>query len=486
MLYSDTNDYGLIGYSLNQQCVFRLGSTNFIAGWSFDHQAIYTGTKNTTQHAFTEENSLTISPTGIRSNKWYIDSDGTAQFVGGAVKLNTDNAEMFGWTMKGDRFSTKHAALVSNSSDSGVYVSVADITNIASYSLRTTISNNGGIYMYSDGANALLRAYDTNGKLGFRLSTNGYHQIGSWNFDHESIYTGAKTLGEDGFTSITNAIILSINGLYGKKWKLLADGSGAIAGDNISWDSNGNVTLAESVSVSWSSVTGKPNLTKIDANGIYTGTISANNITAGTITTAAIKNGEYWALNTDGSGYLAAGNISWASDGSGSLAGGKIAWQTDGILRMTGWVQPTILEITDSNIHQYMILTDSYSYFDISKTGCLIYIKANLSSQGEYANTIWLPSIPGYLFPATNDEFNKTRTLLGATFSLYNFSTEEITLVSWDYTLKQADLRSWTVKPGHFVVLTCGMSTYTPSDSEEPLELIGWHGVTGKTWIAPI
>lgn len=328
MLYSDTNDYGLIGYSLNQQCVFRLGSTNFIAGWSFDHQAIYTGTKNTTQHAFTEENSLTISPTGIRSNKWYIDSDGTAQFVGGAVKLNTDNAEMFGWTMKGDRFSTKHAALVSNSSDSGVYVSVADITNIASSSLRTTISNNGGIYMYSDGANALLRAYDTNGKLGFRLSTNGYHQIGSWNFDHESIYTGAKTLGEDGFTSITNAIILSINGLYGKKWKLLADGSGAIAGDNISWDSNGNVTLAESVSVSWSSVTGKPNLTKIDANGIYTGTISANNITAGTITTAAIKNGEYWALNTDGSGYLASKNIRWTADGTLNVVEGFIGgWE---------------------------------------------------------------------------------------------------------------------------------------------------------------
>lgn len=327
MYYTSGSDYGLLGYSSTAR-VFQLGSTNFIAGWSFDHQAIYTGTKNTTQHAFTEENSLTISPTGIRSNKWYIDSDGTAQFVGGAVKLNTDNAEMFGWTMKGDRFSTKHAALVSNSSDSGVYVSVADITNIASSSLRTTISNNGGIYMYSDGANALLRAYDTNGKLGFRLSTNGYHQIGSWNFDHESIYTGAKTLGEDGFTSITNAIILSINGLYGKKWKLLADGSGAIAGDNISWDSNGNVTLAESVSVSWSSVTGKPNLTKIDANGIYTGTISANNITAGTITTAAIKNGEYWALNTDGSGYLASKNIIWTADGTLNVVKGFIGgWE---------------------------------------------------------------------------------------------------------------------------------------------------------------
>ncbi len=76
-------------------------------------------------------------------------------------------------------------------------------------------------------------------------------------------------------------------------WKLNGDGSGAIAGGNISWDAEGNVTFANSVSLNWvniSSALGNK-LTKIDANGIYTGTISADNITAGTITTAAIKMG---------------------------------------------------------------------------------------------------------------------------------------------------------------------------------------------------
>ncbi len=316
MLYSDTNEYGLFGYALNQQCVFRLGSTNQIASWNFDHQAIYTGVKNTTQHAFTEEGGLTISPSGVRSNKWYIDSDGTAQFVAGSVKFNGDNAEMFGWSMKGDRFSTKHAALVSNSLDSGIYVSVADISNIASSSLRNTISNNGGIYMYSDSANAILRAYDTNGKLGFRLSTNGHHQIGNWSFNHESIYTGSTNLSPEGFTVTPGSLILSTSGLIGFLWKLNADGSGALAGGNIAWDSIGNVTFSSNVKLSWSSITNGPNLTKIDANGIYTGTISADNITAGIITSAAIQNGDHWALKQDGSGYLANKYISWTATGA--------------------------------------------------------------------------------------------------------------------------------------------------------------------------
>ena len=359
----------------------------------------------------------------------------------------------------------------------GLYLSCKTLPEAVS-SYQTAIMQSGGIYLANGAEGPILKATTTEGKTAFKLSS-GISYIGGWNFAASCLYTGETPTVTGAFASENN-ITLSPDGLRGYKFRLEANGSGAIAGGNISWNEAGDITFV-GTKMKWAGT----NTTIIDANGIFTGKISADNITAGTISTASIKCEDKWALNTNGSGYLAAGNISWASDGSGSLAGGKIAWQTDGILRMTGWVQPTILEITDSNMHQYMIFTDSYSYFDISKTGCLIYIKANLSSQGEYANVIWLPSVPGYLFPDTNDEFNKTRTLLGATFSLYNFSTEEITFVSWDYTLKQAELRSWIVKPGHFVVLTCGMSTYTPSDSKEPLELIGWHGVTGKTWISP-
>lgn len=67
--------------------------------------------------------------------------------------------------------------------------------------------------------------------------------------------------------------------------------------------------------------------TYIDANGIYTGTINAAQITAGTIdsgvinTDTILSNGNKWALLKDGSGYLASKNISWLADGTLSIKG---------------------------------------------------------------------------------------------------------------------------------------------------------------------
>lgn len=315
--YSSATDWGMAGWASSKK-VFQLGSTNFIAGWHFNHQAIWSGdtTPSLTQGAYaSSDNSITVAPNGIRSNKWYVDANGTALFVGGSVKFNTDNASMFGWLMRAGRFSAKHAALVSSDHYCGIYVSPYDLSEVNASSLSNTISNNGGIYMYSDGVNSIMRAYDTSGHLGFRLSTNGYNQIGKWTFDHESIYHGSQNIDDHGFTHDTNSIVLGINGLIGNMWKLLADGSGAVAGGNIRWDASGNVTFGTSVKMAWASITDGPNLTKIDANGIYTGTISADKITAGTISTASVKCEGKWALNTDGSGYLASNNIYWNSNG---------------------------------------------------------------------------------------------------------------------------------------------------------------------------
>ena len=329
MWYNSNADFGFAGWS-NGEKTFQLGSVNCIAGWYFTHQAFYTGSAGPqiVQGSYTEDvDALTIAPSGIRSYKWYIDADGKAAFVGGNVKFDTDKAEIFGWLMRSGRFSSKHAAAISSSSYCGFYVSPADLSEVSSYSLLTTINNNGGIYMYSDGVNSIMRAYDKNGKLGFRLSTNGYHQIGNWFFDHESLYIGNTILDDHGFTHDVNSMILSPSGLIGCMWKFMSDGSGALAGGNISWDASGNVSFTSNVKLAWASITDGPNLTKIDANGIYTGTISANNITAGTITTASIKQENKWALNTDGSGYLASKNITWDKNGDLNVKG-NIAVQT--------------------------------------------------------------------------------------------------------------------------------------------------------------
>lgn len=290
--YSSSADFGLAGWTTGKK-VFQLGSTNMIAGWNFNHQAIWTGSSvpSLTQGGYTSDpNALTIAPNGIRSSKWYVDANGTASFVGGSVKFNAENGEMFGWLMRSGRFSSKHTALISDESNSGVYISVVDISEVSGVSLRNTIHQNGGIYLYSDGVNSIMRAYDTAGNVGFSLRTTGYNTIASWAFDSNTIYIGSNKLSQDGFTLTEGSMALASSGIFGYKWKFLADGSGALAGGKINWDKNGNIT--------------------VDAK------ISANNITTGTISTANIRNSNgTWYLNQDGSGSLAKNKIKWNSEG---------------------------------------------------------------------------------------------------------------------------------------------------------------------------
>lgn len=397
MYYTSSADFGLVGYSTTGR-IFQLGSTNFIAGWNFNHQAIWTGSESPylAQGSFaTNSGELTLAPNGIRSTKWYMDADGTAQFVGGKVQFNENNAEMFGWKMNSGRFSAPHAALVSDSYNNGLYVSSADLSEIASTSLRNTIQNFGGIYIWSDAASSMLCAYDKSGNLGFALRTNGYHSIGNWYFNHESIYTGSNVLDKSGFTSSPGSLILSPDGLYGYNWRLLADGSGSLAGGKIYWESNGALHFSKSVSLSWDNISGAlgSRFTHIDANGIYTGTISANQITALSIDVSMItnvdsilSNGNYWGLNKDGSGYLANKNIQWKSDGSGSLAGGKISWTKDGNLTITGEFNGLIGVFKGCVYSPYLTFGGNAAFALLTKDG------ANLCVKSYFQQGIVLPS----------------------------------------------------------------------------------------------
>ena len=324
--YTDLNDYGLIAYtpgtaSAPGKKIISLGSTNYIAGWNLNHQAIWSGSNNPylTQGGFTTEtDAITLSPNGLRSCKWFVDSNGTAAFVGGTVKFNTDNAEMFGWLMRSNRFSSSHAALVSDSNNCGLFVSPSDISEVGATNLISTINSKGGICIYSDGTKSTMKAYDSKGNLGFQLSTSDYNKIAEWYFNSSSLYVGSSELTQDEFTTNSGSIALLSSGIYGFKWRLKADGSGAIAGGNIVWDTEGDVSFADNVTLSWNNISGAVGnrFTYIDSTGIYTGTISADAITAGTITSASIKCAGKWELNTDGSGFLASNNIFWDINGN--------------------------------------------------------------------------------------------------------------------------------------------------------------------------
>lgn len=322
MFYSHNTDYGFVAYNGSAK-VFSAGYVNLIAGWNFDHNSLWSGNKNNTIGAFTTS-GITIGSNGIRGIKWYIDSNGDISFMNGQIKFtaNDNGGEIVGWKLNSQRFSTKKVALVSDSSNTGLYLSAsseASFNTTASSSLKDFIVSKGGVYLNVSSNNAVFGAYNSFGGKIFILQNNGTNSIAGWNFDDAVLYTGTKATS--GFTA-SGSITLGPTGLRGYKWRFENNGSGAVAGGNISWDSAGNVTFASSVKIGWSNLGG----TIINSEGVFAGKISADNITAGTISTANIRNqSNTWYLNQDGSGALANGNISW--DKSGTLTAKNISLQ---------------------------------------------------------------------------------------------------------------------------------------------------------------
>jgi hypothetical protein len=325
MYYTSNADFGLIAYKGTNK-TFSAGSTNFIAGWNFDESAMWLGTKNNTLGAYTiNSGSITFGTNGIRGYKWRIDGNGQAAFSGGNVVFNESAGAIFGWSLSSYRISTAHAALVSHSSYGGMFLSAQDLSDVSATNMASTIQSGGGIFMYANSSKSTLISYNTDGTSTFCLSSNGSNYIAGWNFDRESLYLGTKANTSGAYAS-KFGITIGSNGIRSYKCRFETDGSGAIAGGKISWNSEGVVTFASDVSLNWSNISGAigNKLTKIDSNGVYTGTVSANNITAGTIIGSTIKQAATspkWSLNSDGSGSLAGGNISWTSTGNVTVQG---------------------------------------------------------------------------------------------------------------------------------------------------------------------
>ena len=133
--------------------------------------------------------------------------------------------------------------------------------------------------------------------------------IGGWSIDSDSIYRGTKKNTATTYTAASGSMTIGSTGIRGYKWRLESTGAGAVAGGNISWDASGNVTFANAVSLNWTEPIGEitdalggdefPKLTKITAEGIYTGSITASQITAGTISADRIAAGSITASKLD-------------------------------------------------------------------------------------------------------------------------------------------------------------------------------------------
>lgn len=106
MFYSTSADYGIFAYKENK-LVFQAGTTNYIAGWNFDENSLYIGTKNNNADQYTnDDKSLTIGTNGLRSKAWYINTNGTAKFSSGYIQFNEKSGSIGSWNFDSDSLYT--------------------------------------------------------------------------------------------------------------------------------------------------------------------------------------------------------------------------------------------------------------------------------------------------------------------------------------------------------------------------------------------
>ncbi|NDW08071.1 hypothetical protein [Dysgonomonas sp. 520] len=109
------------------------------------------------------------------------------------------------------------------------------------------------------------QTYSSTSSYGFRIMLKGSKDafradqygvlLAGWNVDQESLYRGTKSNLSYTFTDAGASVTIGTRGIRGYKWRLESDGAGAIAGGNISWNTLGKVTFAESVSLNWTKYT---------------------------------------------------------------------------------------------------------------------------------------------------------------------------------------------------------------------------------------
>lgn len=353
---------GLYGYRDNKIVFYIDNNGARIGGWDITPDSIqcFDGTLT-----IKSEGAISSQSDGIEH--WALKKDGSASFANGKVTMDAKgnasfdghiiarSGELAGWTI-GEQSIYKVGVAINSSRR---FIAAANvITSELEGDQFDWVKQYGGAAMY----------YISNADYGFigykgdklMFSAGSKNYIAGWSFDESAFWLGTKNNNMGQFTKDASSITIGTNGIRGYKFYLDKNGAGALAGGNIVWDETGKVTFSKDVTLQWSvgienaqelakqateaakeaqeaaKVAGDKYgqligtyLTYIDQNGIYTGTLAADQIISGTISTANIKQvNNRWFLNQDGSGALANGNISWDQAGNVQFSNDVIlAWK---------------------------------------------------------------------------------------------------------------------------------------------------------------
>lgn len=293
---SENNGAGIYGYKDNKE-IFHIDQTGGkIGGWDITSGGIQC-----------EDGTLSIKSEGTISAQsegiihWSLNKDGSASFANGNVTMDVEGNASFkgtietsggsiaGWIIGADSIYNETIGINSLKK----FIAIANVASVQDIGNQLDwVKEYGGVAMYCiSNTNYGLIGYKNNEKV---FSAGSDNFIAGWNFNEKAIFSGIQT--NSGFTTKSGDITISSNGIRGFKWRLEKDGSGALAGDNITWDKDGNMNFKG----------------KIDASQIISGKIDTSLIN----TDAILSNGDAWALLKDGSGYLASKNLTWDEFGN--------------------------------------------------------------------------------------------------------------------------------------------------------------------------
>lgn len=255
---SENNGAGIYGYKDNKE-IFHIDQTGGkIGGWDITSGGIQC-----------EDGTLSIKSEGTIFAQsegiihWSLNKDGSASFANGNVTMDVDGNASFtgmiktsggsiaGWTIGVD--SIYNGTIGINSLKK--FIAIANVTSVQDTGNQLDwVKEYGGVAMYYiSNADYGLIGYKNNEKV---FSTGADNFIAGWHFDENAIWLGTKNNNINQHTSTAGGITIGTNGLRGFKWRLEGDGSGALAGGNITWDTQGNTSVTGKITATSGSIGG--------------------------------------------------------------------------------------------------------------------------------------------------------------------------------------------------------------------------------------
>lgn len=255
---SENNGAGIYGYKDNKE-IFHIDQTGGkIGGWDITSGGIQC-----------EDGTLSIKSEGTISAQsegiihWSLNKDGSASFANGNVTMDVEGNASFKGTIETSGGSIAGWIIGADSIYNGTiginslkkFIAIANVTSVQDTGNQLDwVKEYGGVAMYYiSNADYGLIGYKNNEKV---FSAGADNFIAGWHFDENAIWLGTKNNNINQHTSTAGGITIGTNGLRGFKWRLEGDGSGALAGGNITWDTQGNTSITGKITATSGSIGG--------------------------------------------------------------------------------------------------------------------------------------------------------------------------------------------------------------------------------------